>query len=109
LGNGDGTFLPIELYAAGDGPIAVTTADLNLDDIPDLVVTDLTGNGLSLFEGNGDGTFLPLPGYSTTSGSEPAASVVADLNADGTPEIVSVLYGSSALYVLETGRIQASC
>jgi len=106
LGNGDGTFLPIELYAAGDGPIAVTTADLNLDDIPDLVVTDLTGNGLSLFEGNGDGTFLPLPGYSTTSGSEPAASVVADLNADGTPEIVSVLYGSSALYVLETGRIQ---
>ncbi|MGA2809364.1 MAG: FG-GAP-like repeat-containing protein, partial [Terracidiphilus sp.] len=108
LGNGDGTFLPIELYAAGDGPIAVTTGDLNLDGIPDLVVTDLTGNGLSLFEGNGDGTFLPLPGYSTTSGSEPAASVVADLNADGTPEIVSVLYESSALYVLQTGRIQGA-
>jgi hypothetical protein len=108
LGNGDGTFLPIELYAAGDGPIAVTTADLNLDGIPDLVVTDLTGNGLSLFEGNGDGTFLPLPGYSTTSGSEPAASVVADLNADGTPEIVSVLYESSAVYVLQTGRIQGA-
>jgi hypothetical protein len=106
LGNGDGTFLPIELYAAGSGPIAVTTADLNLDGIPDLVVTDLTGNGLSLFEGNGDGTFLPLPGYSTTSSSEPDASVVADLNADGTPEIVSALYGSSALYVLETARIQ---
>jgi hypothetical protein len=106
LGNGDGTFLPIELYGAGSGPISVTIADLNLDGIPDLVVTDLTGNGLSLFEGNGDGTFLPLPGYSTTSGSEPAASVVADLNADGTPEIVSVLYESGALYVLQTGRIQ---
>jgi hypothetical protein len=108
LGNGDGTFLPIELYAAGAGPIAVTTADLNMDGIPDLVVTNLTGNSLSLFEGNGDGTFLPLPGYSTTSGSEPAASVVADLNADGTPEIVSVLYGSGALYVLETGRIEGA-
>jgi hypothetical protein len=108
LGNGDGSFLPIELYAAGAGPIAVTTADLNMDGIPDLVVTNLTGNSLSLFEGNGDGTFLPLPGYSTTSGSEPAASVVADLNADGTPEIVSVLYGSSALYVLQTGRIQGA-
>jgi hypothetical protein len=108
LGNGDGTFLPIELYGAGSGAIAVTVADLNLDGIPDLVVTDLTGNGLSLFEGNGDGTFMPLPGYSTTSGSEPAASVVADLNADGTPEIVSALYESNALYILQTGRIQGA-
>ena len=108
LGNGDGTFLPVELYGAGNGPIAVTVGDLNLDGIPDLVVTDLKGNGLSLFEGNGDGTFLPLPGYTTTTGSQPAASLIADLNADGTPEIVSVLYGSSALYVLENGRIQGA-
>jgi hypothetical protein len=106
LGNGDGTFLPIELYAAGAGPIAVTIGDLNLDGIPDLVVTNLNSNSLSLFEGNGDGTFLPLPGYSTTSGSQPAASAVADLNADGTPEIVSALYGSSAVYVLENERMQ---
>jgi hypothetical protein len=106
LGNGDGTFLPVDFYAAGAGPIAVTTADLNGDGVPDLVVTNLTANSLSLYAGNGDGTLLPLPGYSTTSGSQPAATVVADLNADGTPEIVSVLYGSSALYVLQTGRIQ---
>jgi len=108
LGNGDGTFLPIELYGAGNGPLAVTVGDLDLDGIPDLAVTDFKGNGLSLFEGNGDGTFVPLPGYSTTTGSEPAASLIADLNADGTPEIVSVLYGSSALYVLENGRIQGA-
>lgn len=108
LGNGDGTFLPIDLYAAGGGPIAVASGDLNLDGIPDLVVTNLTSSSLSLFQGNGDGTFLPLPGYSTTSGSQPAASVVKDLDADGTPEIVSVLYGSSALYVLESGRVQGA-
>jgi len=106
LGNGDGTFLPIEFYAAGAGPISVAIADLNLDGIPDLVVTNLSSSSLSLFEGDGDGTFLPLPGYTTTSASQPAASVAADLNADGTAEIVSVLYESSALYVLETGRIQ---
>ena len=106
LGNGDGTFLPIELYAAGAGPIALTVGDLNLDGIPDLVVTNLSANSLSLFEGNGDGTFLPLPGYSTTGGSQPAASVIADLDAEGTPEIVSALYGSSALYVLEPERMQ---
>jgi hypothetical protein len=106
LGNGDGTFLPVEFYAAGAGPISVAIADLNLDGTPDLVVTNLSSSSLSLYEGDGDGTFLPLPGYSTTSASQPAASVVADLNADGTPEIVTALYGSSALYVLETGRIQ---
>jgi hypothetical protein len=108
LGNGDGTFQPIELYAAGAGPLAVTIGDLNLDGIPDLVVTNLTSNSLSLYQGNGDGTFLPLPGYSTTGNSKPAASVIADLNADGTPEIVSVLYGSSALYVLQSERIQSA-
>ena len=106
LGNGDGTFLPIEFYAAGAAPISVAIGDLNLDGIPDLVVTNLTSNSLSLYQGNGDGTFLPLPGYSTTSGSEPAATVIADLNADSAPELVSALYGSSALYVLQTGRIQ---
>jgi hypothetical protein len=106
LGNGDGTFLPVEFYATGTGPIAVTVGDLNLDGIPDLVVTNLSANSLSLFEGNGDGTFLPMPGYSTTGASQPAASVIADLDAEGTPEIVSVLYGSSALYVLEPERMQ---
>jgi hypothetical protein len=106
LGNGDGTFLPVEFYAAGAGTISITIGDLNLDGIPDMVATNLTSNSLSLFEGNGDGTFLPLPGYSTTNGSQPAGSIVADLNADGTPEIVTVLYQSNALYVLESGRIQ---
>ena len=106
LGNGDGTFLPIDLYAAGAGPISVTTGDLNRDGVPDLVVTNLNANSLSLFQGNGDGTFLPMPGYSTTSASQPAASVVADLDSEGTQEIVTALYGSSALYVLEPERMQ---
>jgi hypothetical protein len=108
LGNGDGTFLPVELYSGGDGPIAVTIADLNGDGIPDVVVTDLAGNGLTLFQGVGDGTFLPLPGYSTTTNSEPAATVVADLNADGTPEIVTGLYKSNALYIMQNDRIQGA-
>jgi hypothetical protein len=108
LGNGDGTFLPIELYAGGSGPLSVAIADLNQDGIPDVVVTDLTSSALSLFQGNGDGTFLPLPSYSTTSSSQPAASVVADLNADGVPEIVTVLYKTSGLYIMENDRIQGA-
>jgi hypothetical protein len=106
LGNGDGTFLPVELYSGGTGPIAVSIADLNLDGLPDVIVTDYSGNGISLFQGNGDGTFLPLPGYSTTSSSGPAASYAVDLDGEGTLELVSVLYTKSALYILEPERIQ---
>ena len=106
LGNGDGTFAPAELYATGAGAIAVAVADLNLDGIPDVVVTNLNAGSLSLFQGNGDGTFLPLPGYAMPRNSQPAATVVADLDAEGAPEFVSVLYGSSALYVLEPERMQ---
>jgi hypothetical protein len=106
MGNGDGSFAAIDLYATGAGPISVTTADLNGDGVPDLVVTNLISNSLSLFQGNGDGTFMPMPGYSTTGNSQPAATVVADLSAEGAPDLVTVLYGASAVYVLESERIQ---
>ena len=106
LGNGDGTFLPIELYGAGNGPISVSAADLDRSGNPGVIVTDLAGNGITLFAGNGDGTLTPLPGYSTTSKSQPAATLALDLDANGTPELVSVLYGASAIYILEAGRTQ---
>jgi hypothetical protein len=98
LGNGDGTFRAAVAYDSG-GEIAhsVAVADVNKDGFPDLVVanqlicaggTDYcdTGN-VAVILGNGDGTFRPAATY-YGGGEGPTSVAVADVNGDGTPDLV---------------------
>jgi hypothetical protein len=106
LGNGDGTFQPQKTYAVGTFPFSVVAADLNGDGIPDLVVANgLSHNGVSTVSvllGNGDGTFQTQKTYSV--GATPHSVVVADLNGDGKPDIVTAnLYGQSVSVLLGNG------
>ncbi len=78
-GNGDGTLGMRRDYAAGEGPTQLRLADLDGDGHLD-VVTD----AISVLLGNGDGTLSPactMPGG--------ASIEVADMNADGVPDIVT--------------------
>ncbi len=106
LGNGDGTFQPQQTLPVSSNPSSAAVADLNGDGIPDLIVS-ISGSraypaGLvDVLPGNGDGTFQPLsPEETFTVGEGPTAVMVADLNGDGTPDLVTVNYGASDASVL---------
>lgn len=95
LGNGDGTFQPVENYDSGGyGAISVAVADVNGDGISDVVVANQCvtnsncDNGtVGVLVGNGDGTFQTVVTYG--SGGYGAYSVaVADVNGDGRLDIL---------------------
>ncbi len=92
LGNGDGTFRPVNSYALSTTTVGtLVAADFNHDGKVDIAV----GNGesnLSFFLGNGDGTLkAPLensiPGF---AGGAPTSLVVGDFNGDGNTDVASL-------------------
>jgi hypothetical protein len=95
LGNGDGTFQPVQIYNSG-GSVASSVAveDLNGNGRPDLVVGNYGINlgtlpgGLGVLLDAGDHTFQPAAIYN--SGGAAALSVaVADVNGDGKPDVLA--------------------
>ncbi len=103
LGKGDGTFYPEILDPGGEGAALLTLGDVNGDGKQDLVATyGYTSNTVSISLGKGDGTFGPTYTYGTV-GSTPYASVIADINQDGKPDIVLTAnpYGTNELNAVE--------
>jgi Bacterial Ig-like domain (group 3)/FG-GAP-like repeat len=100
LGNGDGTFKPPMTYPTGGyDATSVVIVDVNGDNKPDLVVSNLCaayggclqGGSVSILLGKGDGTFQSAMSY--TSGATDTNSVaVGDLNGDGKPDLVLASY-----------------
>jgi hypothetical protein len=91
-------FLPPVNYPVGTAPLGITSADLNGDGIPDLVVANSGDTTVSVLLGNGDGTFSPAVNY--FSGSAPDHIVVADFNGDGIPDLAVTNAGDGTVSVL---------
>jgi len=94
LGHGDGTFEKVVTYPSGEvGATKVAIGDVNGDGKLDLVVSngDCTNTNdahcAGVLLGNGDGTFLPVITYKT-GGGEVTSIAVADVNGDGTPDLL---------------------
>jgi hypothetical protein len=88
LGNGDGTFGPAAGFGTGSRCAAVAVADFNQDGKPDVVVSNNYDREttVSVLLGNGDGTLGSQ--RDIAADWSPYALAVADVNADGRPDIV---------------------
>jgi hypothetical protein len=101
LGNGNGTFQSPVSYTVGLSPTSVAVADVNGDGHPDLVTANSgssysprVGKTVSVLLGNGNGTFQAAQNFTTDS--RPSSVVVADVNGDGRPDLVTTNYGANA-------------
>ena len=95
LGNGDGTFQPQVTYAVGSDPVAIVAGDFNGDGQLDLAVANDASNDVSVLLGNGDGTFSDPGQFATTPHATP---LVADVNGDGTDDVLVVDGAGDILY-----------
>ncbi|MCH7931813.1 MAG: VCBS repeat-containing protein, partial [Proteobacteria bacterium] len=87
IGNGDGTFQEsISYYGVGDGARTVGAADLDGDDVLDIVTINRSTDDATILIGNGDGTFRA--GVSFAAGEAPASIAVGDLDSDAVPDLM---------------------
>ncbi|WP_052807908.1 FG-GAP-like repeat-containing protein [Methyloterricola oryzae] len=83
---------------AGSGPGSIDAADLNKDGHPDLVVSNLGSNSLSVLTNLGQGRFGdPL---SFPVGAQPLGIAVADIDADGRDDITVANAGTESVSLL---------
>ena len=102
LGNGRGGFVgaPHSPFSVGNGPLSLTAGDLNGDRHPDLAVTSVASNSVSILLGRGDGEFEPAPHSPINVGRGPDSIVTSDLNADGNLDLAVANSDSNNVDVL---------
>jgi hypothetical protein len=103
LADGNGGFLPTVTYPVGVvslGNVVVAAGDATGDGLADLVATGYDDDEILLWPGDGSGSFGTTQVLSTGSGQYPAAVAIADLDGDGTPDLVTANGDSGDVSVL---------
>jgi hypothetical protein len=88
LNHGDGSFLPGVGYGNGDA-VSLVAADFNGDGILDFAAVSYLAQSLSVYLGKGDGTFKAGPSQTTRLSPNLAGLATADVNGDGTLELLT--------------------
>ncbi|MEA2344428.1 MAG: hypothetical protein QOF63_2597 [Thermoanaerobaculia bacterium] len=89
---GDGSFAAERLIPSSFGETLRDVGDLNHDGIPDLLVSNYWANGIAVFLGQRGLQFDGGTPYETATHGGP--SLIADYDHDGTPDVISLSFGS---------------
>jgi hypothetical protein len=91
------SFAPVSTYSSGpgSGPTDVAVADVNGDGRPDLVTANFDNSTASVLFGQGAGVFSLARTFSTGAGSGPHNVVLADVNGDGRPDVITSNYNNT--------------
>jgi hypothetical protein len=108
LGTGTGNFGTVARYSTGESsptgtrstPYSLAVADVNGDGKLDLLTANQGTNTVGQLLGTGTGTFGAATTYSTGEGSAPRGIVVADVNGDGKPDLLTANTSTSTTGVL---------
>jgi hypothetical protein len=86
-------------YATGNGPSAVTSADFNNDNYPDLAIANETDGTVTMLLNNGKsgGGFTPQDGSPFTVGKQPISIIAEDFNGDGYIDVATADAGDGTV------------
>jgi hypothetical protein len=98
LGRAGRSFTQPVTYGVGLGPYMVRAANLNQDEMPDLVVNNYDGQTVSILLNRGDGTFRPEVRYAAGWN---LSSAVADLDHDGDNDIAVTNFKENTVTILK--------
>jgi hypothetical protein len=102
FGYRNGTFAVLKTYGTGygSGPSFVSIADLNRDNLTDIVIANTGINTVVIFYGTGNRTFSKSESYPFNYNYRPTSVVIGDLNNDSWLDITVANYGSNYVDVL---------
>jgi len=95
-------FAAQQTFAVGTGPHAVASADLNADGKRDVIVTNQGSASVSVLLNTTAAGAAPTfaAQVSLTTGSDPVAVAIADINGDGKPDLIVANAQSGSISVL---------
>jgi hypothetical protein len=100
-GAGDGTFRPMQIFAAGTGPEDIDTADFDGDGKLDVVTANKGSGDVTVLRNLGNGSFAAP--VATAAGASARAIAAGDWNGDGKPDLAAAVDSGTAILLGKGG------